>query len=219
MYDKIHVLQLFTAKLVDIRFMYHVMLELSNTGVNLKIQKNIILENVYKVSLENCNKCCNNWVSNVKKIVKWLRFCIHFYENKFVDPKVFPNVFTSRVIDSFKQEWSGTLDRSPVLCNYKCCKSVFNYENYLDILQRKYRFYFCRLRISVHPLRMQTGTYVRNNIPRELRYCQCCNLLNLEEEYHFICVCPSYHYIRTKYLNNYHFVRPSMYKCIDLLNI
>mgnify|MGYP001557678469 CR=1 FL=1 len=122
------------------------------------------------------------------------------------------------MIDIYKQEWCSLLERSSVLYDYRQFKVNFTYENYLDILPRKYRFYFCRLRLSVHPLKIQTGRHDNNNIPREQRYCQCCNLLDLEDECHFVCVCPGFIDIRKKYIKRYYYIRPSMFKFNELLN-
>ena len=80
---------------------------------------------------------------------------------------LFLNEFKCRIIDSFKQEWFGNLEKSSVLCIYKHVKVSFEYDCYLDLLPRCFRFYFCRLRMNGLPLRIQTGRYNRNRIPRE----------------------------------------------------
>ena len=172
---------------------------------------------MYTEGLHDCNRGYNNWVSNVKKILCNYGFPDVFNENS-INQNVFPYVFKRRVIDTFIQEWAATLESSPVLYNYKCFKLNFGYESYLDILPCKYRFYFCRLRLSVHPLRIQTGRYARNNTPREQRYCLSCNKFDLEDEYHFVCVCPFFQNIRIQYIKKYYFVKPSMFKFTDLLS-
>jgi hypothetical protein len=43
--------------------------------------------------------------------------------------------------------------------------SAFEYEKYLDILPKWFRFYFCKLRMSGIHLRIQTGRFNRNPIP------------------------------------------------------
>ena len=72
----------------------------------------------------------------------------------------------------------------------------------------KGKVYPARLRKSeiarlCRPLRIQTGRYSRNNIPRNERYCQLCNLNDLEDEHHFVCVCPIYNELRRNYINKY----------------
>ena len=91
----------------------------------------------------------------------------------------------------------------------------FGYESYLDILPDKYRFYFCRLRLSVHPLKIQTGKYARNNTFSDHRYCLCCNTLDIEDEFHFKCVCPFFRNLLVQYLRKYYYVRPSI--CLNFL--
>ena len=82
------------------------------------------------------------------------------------------------------------------------------------------RCYFTRLRLSLHPLRIQTGRYNNNNnnrIERSERYCVFCNNNDIEDEYHFICLCPLYNHIRKKYILRKYYVNPSVYKFHALL--
>ena len=97
-----------------------------------------------------------------------------------------------------------------VLKLYKKCKHVFGYENYLDVLPRSLRFYFCK--------RMQTGRYDRPRIVPEERYFLCCGTRDIEDEYHFICICSCYVVIRRKYLHKDLYQNPSMFKFINYLN-
>jgi len=91
------------------------------------------------------------------------------------------------------------------------------YETYLDLLPRSLRLFFVRLRVSAHPLSIQTGRYARNNIPRNERYCLCCNVFDLEDEYHFICICRCYTDLRKKYISRIFYINPSVYKFHKLL--
>ena len=52
--------------------------------------------------------------------------------------------------------------------------------------------------LDAHSLRIHTGRYATNNTPRNERYCMFCNSLDLEDEYHFILICPCYIDIRKK---------------------
>lgn len=131
---------------------------------------------------------------------------------------MFLSEFKCRLIDSFKQEWFSNLEKSPVLCIYRNVKSCFEYECYLNILPRCFRFYFCRLRMNGLPLKIQTGRFSRNRIPREERYCLFCNDLDIEDEYHFICICKCYDVIRKQYLKAYYYRNLSVYKFTQLLN-
>ena len=109
------------------------------------------------------------------------------------------------------------MNKSSVLDMYKIYKSSLEYEEYLDLLPKRLRLFFVRLRVSAHPLRIQTGRYAQNNIPRNERYCLCCNSVDLEDEYHFICICRCYIDLRNKYISRIFYINPSVYKFHKLL--
>jgi hypothetical protein len=67
-------------------------------------------------------------------------------------------------------------------------------------------------------LRIQTGRYSRNRIVREERYCLCCNASDIEDEFHFVCICRCYAELRKKYLKIKYTRNPSVYKFLQLLN-
>ena len=74
------------------------------------------------------------------------------------------------------------------------------------------------MRMSSHHLLIHTGRFGNNRIPRNERHCIYCNLHDLEDEYHFIIICPCYNDLRRKYIKTYYYARPSVYKFLDLLN-
>jgi len=94
------------------------------------------------------------------------------------------------------RELYDTVNRNTVMDLYKFVKPEFGYEMYLDVLPKYLRIFFSRLRMFVHPLRIQTGRYTNDNRPRNERYCMVCNSHDIEDEYHFICICPCYSYFR-----------------------
>ena len=47
---------------------------------------------------------------------------------------------------------------------YQIYKVSHKYERYLNIIPMRLRCYFTRLRLSLHPLRIQTGRYNNNRI-------------------------------------------------------
>jgi hypothetical protein len=179
--------------------------------------ENIIMQNVYKQALNDCNKGYTNWVSNVKSMLNNFGFGYVFENPNVVQVNSFISEFKCRLVDNFKQEWYGKMNNSTVLDMYKVFKSCLEYETYLDLLPRRLRLFFVRLRVSAHPLRIQTGRYAQNNIPRNERYCLCCNDLDLEDEYHFICICRCYSDLRKKFISRIYYENPSVYKFHKLL--
>ena len=56
----------------------------------------------------------------------------------------------------------------------------------------KLRKSLTRFRISCHRLFIETGRYSIPKIPAEDRLCKFCNLTRVEDEMHFLTVCPLY---------------------------
>ena len=56
---------------------------------------------------------------------------------------------------------------------------------------------FCRFRLHNHRLAVEEGSWTGIDLAN--RVCLTCNVL--EDEHHFIFVCPRYEFLRTKYLN------------------
>jgi len=86
------------------------------------------------------------------------------------------------------------------------------FEVYIDLLPKKLRFALASLRLSSHKLRIETDRYSRNRIDRVQRKCLNCNLNDLEDEYHFVLICPMYNHLRTTYIKKYYFRRPKLFK-------
>ena len=70
-------------------------------------------------------------------------------------------------------------------------KTEFKIENYLqDIKNPKYRKFICKLRISDHDLMIEKGRHLKMKL--EDRICKKCQMNVIEDEVHYILVCPHY---------------------------
>ena len=175
------------------------------------------MRQVYDQNLIDCNNGKTNWTSNVKQLLSKYGFAFVFDSPHSVDMKSFPSIFKQRLIDNFTQEWYASINSNRVLDDYKLLKYTPAYETYLDILPFNLRLYFSRLRFSIHPLRIHTGRFKNQRLDRNERYCQCCNTQDIEDNYHFICICPCFDSIRRKYLKPHYYTRPSIFKHLELL--
>ena len=72
--------------------------------------------------------------------------------------------------DQFKQKWHSALQISPKALSYRLFKVEFRFEKYLDVLNDKNRFTFCRFRTSNHRLPIEVGHWA--NVERHNRLCQ-----------------------------------------------
>ena len=76
-----------------------------------------------------------------------------------INIKMFPYVFKQRAVDVFIQEWYGSLERRPVLHEYRQFKTALKYEQNLDILS------YTKYRISAYCLSIHSGRYGRKAVP------------------------------------------------------
>ena len=59
-----------------------------------------------------------------------------------------------------------------------------------------------------------TGRWNKTNYLE--RKCLLCN--DVEDEYHFVILCPKYYELRVEYLPKIYYFKPSMYKFLELVN-
>ena len=73
---------------------------------------------------------------------------------------------SARVINCFRQERFGSIDTNRILDEYKMFKVNFIYKEYLVLVPHNLRCFITRLRISAHSLRIHTGRFGLNRLPR-----------------------------------------------------
>ena len=57
------------------------------------------------------------------------------------------------------------------------------------------------------------------NKPRNERKCNLCNLEDIGDEYHYVMRCPIFDELRKLYIPKYFFVRPSVFKFVELMKM
>ena len=80
----------------------------------------------------------------------------------------------------------------------------------------QYQLFRPCINISSQHLNIETGRH--RNIERSQTKCILCNVQDLEDEYQFSLICPAYSNLRKVYIQNYFYVKPSMFKFVELLN-
>lgn len=122
----------------------------------------------------------NNWAQNVKSILNEFGFS-YVWDNPInIKSSFFLSEFKQRAIGYFRQKWHSDIENNIVLNTlYSYIKKDFCLEPYLrNIYCKGIRMNICRIRISAHNLRIETGRYGRNRTQRNERLCQLCNLPN-----------------------------------------
>ncbi|KAL4237739.1 hypothetical protein ACF0H5_002452 [Mactra antiquata] len=186
----------------------------------VKDSSNIILKTMYQVSKNRCEKGYKSWALSVKQILDEHGFSHVWISPWLYNENTFIPTFKQKVYDCFLQKWRSDINNSSILnIVYSHLHEQFIMSKYLTVLKSKtYRSYLARIRISAHHLRVQTGRYGQNRIPRNERSCLLCGSSEVEDEFHFILICPRFADLRRKYIDLYYSKKPSMYKLITLLN-
>ena len=121
-----------------------------------------------------------------------------------------------RISDVYRQQWRANILESPKLQTYKEFKTLLNPERYLTIINNFYiRRSLAKLRCSDHSLTIEKGRHLK--IERSLRLCPCCTLSCVEDEFHFLMICPAFKDLRTLYLPNFQTTYPSWGKFLTIL--
>ena len=128
------------------------------------------------------------------------------------------NQIIERLYDHFLQGWFGDLNNISKLSTYKCFKSQFCIEHCFDcVANEKHRIQLTRCRCSSHSLGIETARYNRNHIDRANRICKWCNMNTIEDEYHFLLICPVFSELRRKHFTPYFCRWPTEQKFITIM--
>jgi hypothetical protein len=105
---------------------------------------------------------------------------------------------------------------SPRARFYREIISEHCFNKFLDFVNvTKHRIALTRLICSSHRLPVETGRWERPVIPAEHRLCNVCNVLG--DEFHLLLECSLYTDIRKQLIPRFYWARPSMFKCVLLL--
>ena len=155
----------------------------------------------------------NNWAYQIKNTLNDLGLTYLWTTQEARDSF---QIIQQRILDQYKQSWYTNINNSRRLLSYSRYKHDFESEKYLEVIyDKKFRSALSRFRLSSHQLMIEKGRY--NNIPVDERICRFCNMNQLENEYHFLLICPLYHNLRKRYLKPYYCRWPTLNKFDTLM--
>ena len=155
-----------------------------------------------------------NWASCIKSMLDNLGLSYVWLQQGEIDIPL--SLIKQRIFDHYYQTWYTDINNSNRLITYARYKHEFNCENYLDfIANKKYKVAFTRFRLSSHDLQIERGRY--ENIARAERICKCWNMSKIENEYHFLLVCPLFAELRRKFFKPYFCHWPNINKFDSLM--
>ena len=155
-----------------------------------------------------------NWTFQVKKILDGLGLTNLWLLHS--DTDISYEVIKNRIFDQYDQTLTMEINNSNRLRLYSKYKENNEQERYINKIKNKaYRQTLSRFRLSSHQLEIETGRYV--GLERDERLCRKCNTRMVEDEYHFLLICPHYNDIRMKYFSRYFCHWPTMSKFKSLM--
>ena len=141
-----------------------------------------------------------NWAYQIKSMLESLGLPNLWINQEFYSINI--SQIKLRLFDQYHQSWYSAIVNSKRLKFYSRYKHTFNLEPYFDIInERKFQIALCRFRLSSHNLEIERGRY--QDLSRDQRLCKFCTTNMIENEYHFLLVCPAFIDVRRKYLKPY----------------
>ena len=187
----------------------------------IKNSSDIVLNNAYLnefliVDQDSGSFRIKYWASELKSMLNDLGFSYLWNADTITNIQL--QKVIERLYDQYLQKWFSELRTMSKLSTYNSFKSGFAIEKYLSCnINEKYRIALTRLRCSSHSLEIEIGRYHYNRTDRQNRLCKLCNMNMVENEYHFVLVCPAYNDLRRQYLPPHYCRWPSKNKFINLL--
>ena len=181
---------------------------------------NCILSEIYSSMFDDCennNVRCNNWLHYIKQELSLLGLGYLWHLQAALTIEVHLPLIKQRILDQCAQSLFAEVSISQKCVVYKHLVDHFCLQYYLcKPIPMFCKKQICKIRLSSHNLLIESGRSL--NIPRNERICQICNS-DIEDEFHFVLKCPAYRDLRKKYIKQYYWRRPSVFKLVQLLSV
>ena len=146
-----------------------------------------------------------NWITDFKNMLRKFG-CEQIWEKENSTKEQheqYINSFKEGMIEFYESEWKHKLRNSSKLLIHASFKFDMRKEDYIKILTlRKFLGISARFRTSNHTLEIELGRHEGLLLSQRIcAYCDFHGYTHIEDEFHFILVCPMYNEFRQKYLS------------------
>ena len=163
---------------------------------NTHMSGETLANKAYKAQLSGEKQ--SDWLSTVHFLLKYIGMEGTQCSNVF-DASSFEKECKKKLIQKFTDEWKCKLKNDGRLKFYDQIKHIYAKEKYLDdVKDYKTRKMITKFRCSDHKLEIEIGRH--NGTPPDERICKLCHD-EIENEIHFLCVCPTYADLRKRIFN------------------
>lgn len=203
------------------RFPFHInrCVRLVKYWLKISSSENCIVHSVYNMLLSEYDSLPQNkynWLRDIKTILQSVGMNNVWLLPNSINAQLLLAQIKQRLQDAFLQNLDSLLEQSSKCILYRNIVSENRcIQFYLHkALPDRFKIILAKYRMSSHQLSVEVGRY--NNIERNERKCRLCTADDVEDEYHFILVCPRFSDLRKIYIHRYYYRRPSVYKLIEL---
>ena len=159
-----------------------------------------------------------SWGLRIKMLLQSLGFGFVWLNQGVGDVKAFLQTFRQRLLDINLQNWMSAINSASSLRTYVMTKTEYYIEPYiLNVDKFIWRRSLARLRCASLDIGVNRGR--KNGVPFELRKCDYCQKSEIDDEYHFIIICPHLDNIRIKYIPSFYTRFPTREKFSILLKL
>ena len=164
---------------------------------------NRFTKNCYLEQVKLADNNVRSWGLSIKNTLCSMGFGFAWFNQGVESESNFLSLFKQRLIDIDRQAWTDEIVSIDLLRTYKIIKT----ENYLEpysihLENIKHRRAISMLRCCCLQIGIHKGRKL--GIPLSYRICTFCNLDEIDDEFHFILVCPFIAEIRQKYIPRYY---------------
>ena len=155
----------------------------------------------------------NSWGRKIKDLLERNGFGYVWMNKGVVFKRSFLKSFRLRLTDQFWQEWNAKLNEKERYVKYREFKTNHDRELYLKVINiTKFRKIFTKLRLGILDIKANKVYYDETaNVN-----CPLCNK-HTENETHLLFQCPSYDYLRNKFIEK-HWPDMKKVSLADILN-
>lgn len=176
---------------------------------------NTLIFHIYKHMRLECERTGRrNWASNVRDLLFELGLNNYWFSQDISHISV--PLMIQRLHDQYQQCWHNSVILTSKLHFYAKYKTTMNIATYLSLSNHNSRRLIALIRSGTCKIEIENGRMQGTN--REQRLCLQCNQRMIEDEYHFVLVCPKYRDLRLNHLPKYYTKWPTLQKFINLMS-
>ena len=144
--------------------------------------------------LNNQATITKTWCTYTKQLMKKLNLEEEWRTEQIPDEGEWNSLIRGRIHEREQVKWRVKCLTMPKLRTYSKLKTKLKTEPYLEVNHRGGIPELAKLRGGTNRLRIEQGRYVKETIAE--RKCLCCKRGAVEDEVHFLLMCPSYTSLR-----------------------